>query len=323
MLKKIGLDWFILALVAMIFFAWLYPDFGALKGPASLSSVAGYGVTVIFFFYGLRLDLQQLLADLGNWRLHLLVQLTTFIGFPLVVLASYPFFKGTVHEPLWLGAFYCAALPSTVSSSVVMVSIARGNIPAAIFNASISGLIGVFVTPLWMGIFLLQQPGSIGLAPVFLKLFLQVLLPVALGLLLNRRLSAFAQRTKNQLRYFDQATILLIIYTSFCDSFSQGVFQHLAWSTLWWLFTAMLGLFALSYLIIGTAAKLMRFNQADLITALFCGSKKSLVHGTVMSKILFSPAMAIGILLLPIMVYHALQLILASLIAKRFEKQTV
>jgi sodium/bile acid cotransporter 7 len=156
-LKKVGLDWFILALGLMIFLAWLWPAPGIVKAPISLGQLAGYGISVIFFFYGLRLSPEQLKAGLGNYKLHTVIQLSTFIFFPVLILAVHPLVKDTSYEMLWLGVFYLAALPSTVSSSVVMVSIAGGNIPAAIFNASISGLIGVFLTPLWMGLFLTAQ----------------------------------------------------------------------------------------------------------------------------------------------------------------------
>jgi sodium/bile acid cotransporter 7 len=320
-LKKVGLDWFILALGTVIFLAWLWPTPGVVKEPISLGQIAGYGVSVIFFFYGLRLSPGQLKSGLSNYKLHTVIQVSTFIFFPVLLLAVHPLLKDTSYEMLWLGAFYLAALPSTVSSSVVMVSIAGGNIPAAIFNASISGLLGVFPPPLWMGLFLTAQDGNYDLSGIFLKLFLQVLLPVGLGLLLHKRLGAFAEKTKGRLKYFDQVIILLIIYTSFCESFSQNLFVGLGWDKLLALIGAMLMLFMLAYAIIFAAGKVLGFNKPDMITAIFCGSKKSLVHGTVMSKVLFSASMAVGVILLPLMIYHAMQLIIASIIAQRLSSE--
>ena len=127
----------------MILLAYFLSQPGLIKEPVSLEEIANVGVSFIFFFYGLRLSVEKLKSGLANWKMHIIIQLTTFLFFPLIVLVSHPLFVGTDFELLWLGIFFLSALPSTVSSSVVMVSIAKSNIPAAIFNASISSLIGV------------------------------------------------------------------------------------------------------------------------------------------------------------------------------------
>jgi solute carrier family 10 (sodium/bile acid cotransporter), member 7 len=234
-----------------------------------------------------------------------------------LVLPFYPLFENTDREILWLGMFYLAALPSTVSSSVVMVSIAGGNIPAAIFNASISSLMGVFITPLWMGIFLTAQSGDFDMGSVMANLVLQVLAPVLLGILLHKRWGAFAERNRQRLRIFDQVIILLIVYTSFSDSFARNMFSGLGLQDLLLLGIAVIALFFVAYSLIGFVCKAMGFGPDNRITALFCGSKKSLVHGTVMSKILFPDATIVGLILLPIMIYHAFQLLAASVIAQK------
>ena len=315
LLARVGLDWFILALLAMIGLAKLWPGPGVQEGPFSLSSLANYGVSLIFFLYGLRLNFDQLRTGLRNYRLHLVIHVTTFIIFPAVVLAARSLLITTDTELLWLGIFYVAALPSTVSSSVVMVSIANGNIPAAIFNASISSLIGVFITPLWMSLLLSSSNGQYDLSSVIGKLTLQVIVPVVLGILLNRKLGWFAERYKSYLRYFDQLTILLIVYTAFCESFSLNLFASYSAADLVELAGMMLALFFLMYGFIHVLSRLLTFSREDRITALFCGSKKSLVQGSVMANVLFPGAVA-GVVLLPIMMYHALQLIVASILAQ-------
>jgi sodium/bile acid cotransporter 7 len=222
---RIGLDWFILAIICMILLGYLWPEPGIQRGYFSLKSIAGYGVSLIFFFYGLKLSPGKLREGLSNWRLHLVVQLSTFIVFPvLVLLMRYAFDPGG-NGLLWLGVYFLATLPSTVSSSVVMVSIAGGNVPGAIFNASISSLIGIFVTPLWMGIVLAGSASGFDLTEVILKLVLQVLMPVTLGILLHPRFGRFADRHRAKLRYFDQSVILLIIYTAFAESFAKQMFK--------------------------------------------------------------------------------------------------
>lgn len=317
---RAGLDWFLVALLAMIGLAYLWPTPGVQQGPLSIDALADYGVSLIFFFYGLRLSPDKLRAGLSNWRLHLTIHLTTFVVFPLVVLVLRPFLETADTHLLWLGAFYVAALPSTVSSSVVMVSIAGGNIPAAIFNASISSLIGVFLTPLWMGLLLSSETGNYDLTGVIWKLTLQVIVPVVLGLLFNHRLGWWAERQKKALRFFDQAVILMIVYTSFCESFSRRMFANLTLSDLLTLGNLMLAFFFLIYGFVHLISRLFRFNREDRITALFCGSKKSLVQGSVMANVLF-PGNIAGMVLLPIMMYHALQLIVASILAQNMARK--
>jgi len=320
-LKRIGLDAFILALLAAILLAYYVPELGVDESPLPLDAIATYGVSVIFFFYGLRLSPTKLWADLNNWRLHLVVQLSTFVLFPLLALTGNHLFSNAQNESLWLGAFYLAALPSTVSSSVVMVSIAGGNLPAAIFNASISSLLGVFITPLWMGFFMQTSNGTFDFWPVIGKLTVQVLLPVVLGILLHGRYGAFAEKNRQRLRLFDQSIILLIVFTSFCESFARNIFKAFSLLDILSLGFYLTGFFFLVFGLIYLVSRLLGFTPADRITALFCGSKKSLVHGTVMSKVLFPATDLAGIILLPLMLYHALQLIAASILAQSMSRR--
>jgi sodium/bile acid cotransporter 7 len=317
--KKAGLDGFMVALISMIGLAYIWPDPGMKDSPVPLIEISTYAVSLIFFFYGLRLSPDKLRAGLANWKLHTMVHLSTFVLFPLLALAFRPLFRGEDHELMWLAIFFLTALPSTVSSSVVMVSIAGGNIPAAIFNASISSLMGVFITPLWMGVVLDTNSGHYDIMSVVGKLSLQVLLPVALGILMNRKWGWFAEKYKKYIRYFDQSSILLIVYTSFCESFGEHLFSEFRAKDIVFLGLGMLALFFAVYFLLTFFCRLLGFSKEDEVTAVFCGSKKSLIQGAVMSKVLFSGASA-GVMLLPIMIYHALQLIMASIIAQRMAR---
>ena len=320
--KLIRIDGFVVLLVSAVALAWLLPAVGAHEGAFSLSTLANYGISVIFFFYGLRLSRKKLHTGLGNWRLHILIHLVTFVLFPLIIICIRPLFHEGNNTILWLGIFYMAALPSTVSSSVVMVSLARGNVPAAIFNASVSSLIGVFITPLWMGMILTSavEVDTSGLWVIIGKLVLQILFPVALGMTLNRRWGAFAEKHQHTLRMFDQTIILLIVYTSFCASFVHHVFEGFSWIMLIECAGGMLALFFMVYAIISWVCRRMKMTREDTITAQFCGSKKSLIHGTAMSKVIFSGYSSIGVILMPIMIYHIMQLLVVSVIAKRMKK---
>ena len=321
LLKKIGVDWFIMAIAACILAAYLRPEIGMDRDPVSLGDVATFGVSMIFFFYGLKLNAQKLKEGLKNTRLHCTIHIMTFLAFPILVLCAMRFADFSPDSPYyyqWLGVFFLATLPSTVSSSVVMVSIAGGNIPAAIFNASISSLIGVFLTPIWMGIFVDAERGGYPIGDIVLKLILQVLVPLALGLALNKKFGSFADRHRAGLRYFDQFTILLIIYTSFCQSFADKMFEGYSLLNLFVLSAGVIAMFFVLYGFIYLVAKILKFNREDKITALFCGSKKSLVHGSVMSHVIFSSGAIAGVVLLPTMIYHAAQLVIVSAIARGF-----
>ncbi len=272
-LRKAGFDGFLLMIGTMILLAYFLPKPGMIKEPVSLEDIANVGVSFIFLFYGLRLSVEKLKAGLANWKMHIVVQLTTFLFFPLIVLAFRPLFIDTDFELLWLGVFFLAALPSTVSSSVVMVSIAKGNIPAAIFNASISSLIGVVVTPLWVGLFIASATGHFDISDIVIKLILQVLLPVIVGICLNSRFGAIAEKYKKQLKYFDQAVILTIIYTSFCKSFSEHLFEGFTALELVGLATGMMVLFFAVFICVGLVSRLLGFQRKIVLRSYFADLK--------------------------------------------------
>ncbi len=319
-LKKIGLDMFIVCIFAAIFVAYLAPSVGVDHGIFSLRSLAEWGVGLIFFFYGLRLSPQKLKLGLVNVKLHFIVQISTFMLFPAAVLVAMYALGYHRDNLLWTGTFFLASLPSTVSSSVVMVAIARGNIPAAIFNASISSLLGVFITPVLMALYLsggLDGVSTGGLGNTLVKLIVQVIVPLAAGVLLNRRFGEFAERKKSLLRFFDETIIVLIVYTSFCSSFEGDMFKDFAFSTILILSVSMVALFFFAFFAVWSLCSVLKFPVEDKITATFCGSKKSLVHGSVMSKVIFPDPATVGVILLPTMLYHALQLIIVSIIAQK------
>jgi len=287
-----------------------------------LEIISSIGISGIFFFYGLKLSPSQMKAGLSNLRLHLLVQLSTFIIFPLLVLAALPLMNTEEQKILWLGVFFLAALPSTVSSSVVMVSIAKGNIPGAIFNASMSGLLGIVLTPIWMSLFLdsgHHSPFHFG--GIFLQLLLKIILPVILGLIMHRFWGAYAARYRKQITMFDKTVILIIVYKSFSHSFSGGVFDGIHVLELSIVGLSVIVLFFLVYLIIYRASIHLSFSKQDTITAVFCGSKKSLVHGSVFSNVLFQGMASASIFLVPVMIYHAFQLFIISIVAHRMSRE--
>lgn len=321
LLAFLGQEWFLLGLGGMVGLAYLAPGFGSDASPIPWHRITTLGVALIFFFYGLKLSTEKLKAGMRNWRLHVVVQLVTFVLFPVLALLARPFFKGTDNQLLWSSIFFLTTLPSTVSTSVVMVSLAGGNIPAAIFNASISSLLGIVVTPFWTSIFLDTATDSAHLSGLVGDLLLQVVLPVVAGVALNARFGAWAGRHSGALRISDQVIILLIVYTAFCESFARDVFRGYSLLGIVALSAAMLALFFLVYGVTTLISRGLSFSEEDRITAVFCGSKKSLVHGTVMANILFPQNAATGALLLPLMLYHALQILVASVLARSLSQR--
>ncbi len=314
---RIAANGFIVALLAAILVAYWFPEGARVL---ALSKVTDIGIGLIFFFYGLKLSAANFKAGVSNYKLHLLIHLSTFVLFPLLILPFKPMMSGETTQLLWVGVFFIAVLPSTVSSSVVMVSIARGNVPAAIFNASLSGLIGVVLTPLWLSLVVKDVQG-ISLPDVVVKLMLQIVAPLGIGLLLHQKLGHLARKYSKGISFFDKSIIVLIVYSSFCTSFLAGLFSGLNLMDFLLLYAVVLGLFLIMTMIIHFLAKALGFSTADRITAIFCGSKKSLVHGSVMAKIMFGHSTNASIYIFPIMLYHISQLLIIAYIAERFRRR--
>jgi len=318
-LARVGLNGFLLGIFVAIGLAAILPELGSTESTIPWKPFIQVGIALLFFFYGLKLDPGQLRSGLSNWRLHVLIQATTFLGFPLLVFSLVQFVPG-LDPNFALGISYLGALPSTVSAAVVLVSISGGNVPAAIFNASISSLLGVVMTPFWMGIAGGEVAGELDLWASIVDLSIKVVLPVILGLVMHRYLFPKIKPYLNRLKYLDQTVILSIVFTTFSESFSQRLFTSFSWVSLGGLALVMLFILLLVVGILYLLVRSLSFSKEDQIAAIFCGSTKSLVHGVAIGKVLFPSAAIFGLVLLPVMLYHLQQLILGSLLARRYEK---
>ena len=320
-LQRVGINGFLLSLFAAIGLAAIFPEVGSASSGIPWKPMINLGIAFVFFFYGVKLDPVQLKSGLSNWRLHLLIQLATFLIFPIIVLLLLQLMPW-LDPDFRLGISYLSALPSTVSASVVMVSIAGGNLPAAIFNASISSLLGVILTPAWMGILDGGASGEINFWSTLGELTLKVILPVTLGIMAHGWLFPRIKTILPKLKYVDQIVIMIIVFTSFSESFSQQIFAGYQVSSLLSLSFTMLAIFVMVWFLILLISKFLSFSLQDRITALFCGSKKSLVHAVVIGKVIFPDAAVLGLVLLPVMIYHIQQLILGSIIAGYFGRRS-
>jgi len=312
-------DWFLLGMGLAVVLAWLLPDPGAKGGSLHPELVNKLGVSLIFFLHGLTLSFAALGAGARNWRLHLLVQACTFLLCPLLGLLLLFSVGRHWSVDLRTGLFFLCALPSTVSSSVALTATAKGNVPAAVFNATLSSLLGVLLTPLWLSLVLGAAGQALPIANVILDLLKWLVLPLLIGQLLRPVLGAFATRHKSRISVLDRLTILLLVYTSFCDSVKDGVW-HANRSALLVSALASVAILAATMLIVWQLSRALDFTLSDRIVALFCGSKKTLASGVPMARLIFGAHPGLGIILLPLMLYHPLQLVVGGWLAGRFAR---
>lgn len=318
MLSRLKLDPFLVALATAVVLALAWPKPGVTGGLLHADKAATWGVALIFLLYGVSLSPRRLIESAARWDIHLVVQATTFLVFPAVVVGALALAGGLFPEPLAIGFFFLAALPSTVSSSVAMTSLARGNVPVAIFNASISSLIGVFATPALMAWYLHATGDGLDLGAVILKLLTLVVLPLAIGQGLRPLLLKTVERHRAIVKATDRAVILAIVYNSFCDSVVSGVWKGLSPLLLAEVIVAVVALFAVVYALTRGICRLLGFSAPDTVAAAFCASKKSLATGLPMAHVMFGAAPALSLIITPIMLYHFLQLVIVGVIANRF-----
>jgi sodium/bile acid cotransporter 7 len=318
---KQELDWFLIGMFAAVILAILVPDPGAEGGILYPEVLTKAGVALIFFLHGISLPLAALKAGTLRWPLHLVVQCSTFLLFPLLGIGLLTLVGPWLAPDLRVGFFFLCALPSTVSSSVAMTAAAGGNVPAAVFNATLSSLIGVVITPLWMGWMIQEGGGSIPVGEVILDLLTWLVLPLFVGQFLRPWLGVWVGRYKKKIHVVDRLTILLLVYTSFCDSVKWGVWSQHGWSMIGTTFVGSAALFAAALWIVSAVCDALRFPPGDRSAAIFCGSKKTLASGVPMARIMFGTHPGIGLILLPIMIYHPLQLVVSGVLAGRWASQ--
>lgn len=314
-------DGFLLAMLLVLGLAWLFPEPGARGGWMHPEILTKAGVALIFFLHGAALPLAALKAGTLRWPLHAVVQLTTFLLFPLLGLLVITAAGPALSPDLRLGIFYLCALPSTVSSSIAFTAAARGNVPAAVFNATLSGLLGVFLTPLWIGLLLTTAGHALPLGRVIGDLALWLLLPLALGQASRPAIGAFVTAHRRRIGLVDRATILLLVYTSFADSFRQGVWTGHGLGLILSLSVGAVALFALVAALVSRVCSTLGFSTEDRITAILCGSKKTLASGVPMASLIFGAHPGLGVILLPIMLYHQLQLVLCAWLVERWSRR--
>jgi sodium/bile acid cotransporter 7 len=311
-------DWFLAGMILAAVLAALFPDFGSTGGPMHADVVVNVGIFAVFFLHGLGLSVERMVAGVTRWRLHLLVQSFTFGVFPLLWLLLNATVGRWLPADLSLGFLYLCAVPSTISSSVAMTAAARGNVAGAIFNASLSSLLGIVLTPLLVGLLARTTGQSLPFGEAVLKLAGLLLLPLVLGQLLRPLIGSWFARYKPYTNVFDRLVILVLVYASFCDSVKSGLFTRYGGGILAVTLGGAALLLAVVLFLSTTAARWAGFDTEDEIAAVFCGSKKTLASGVPMARLLFGAHPGLGLIVLPLMFYHQLQLLVCAVLAERY-----
>ena len=313
---RIKLDPFLMAIIAAAVIATFLPATGI--GAEVLAVATKVAIFCLFFLYGARLHPEEAIKGLKHWRLHLTILAFTFVLFPLIGLLIGLLPAWALAPALIPGMVYVTLCPSTVQSSINFTSIARGNVAGAIVSASASNLLGVFLTPL-LAIALMNTTGNanVGLGSI-VDLVVQILLPFILGQLSRRWTADFVARHK-KLKLFDQASIVMVVYAAFSQGIREGIWSMVGWTDIVALVIVCLVLLAFMLWLTWFTAKRLCFNRADAIAIQMCGTKKSLATGLPMATVLFA-GQPIGLIMLPLMVFHQAQLMACSALAARYAR---
>ncbi|HWU76402.1 MAG TPA: bile acid:sodium symporter family protein [Rhodanobacter sp.] len=320
MLRRHVPDNFTLALLTTVGLASLLPCRGEVAH--GFNVITDAAIALLFFLHGAKLPRAAIVQGMTHWRLHLTVLASTFMLFPLLGLLLRPLEHIVLTPELAMGVLFVCLLPSTVQSSIAFTSIAGGNVPAAVVSASMSNLIGIVLTPLLVGI-LLESHGGVSWHSV-LDIVLLLLLPFSLGHFARRWIGGFVDRHKPLLGRTDQGTILLVVYTAFSAAVVEGLWRDTPLSALLATLAVCALLLALVMSIVTWAARRLGFSRKDEITIVFCGSKKSMASGIPMAKILFAGQLGgLGALVLPLMIFHQLQLMVCAVVARRYADRSM
>jgi len=311
-------DNFTLILIGLVLLASIWPVEGDAAVAADL--LTNLAIGLLFFLHGAKLPTSAVVAGLAHWRLHGLVFTCTFLLFPALGLALRPVLQPMIGAELYQGMLFLCALPATVQSAIAFTAIARGNVAAAICSAATSSLIGIFITPVLVLLMLGMAAQSMPLGEAIGKITLQLLVPFLAGQFSRRWIGSWVDKNKVWLKYVDQTSIYLVIYTAFSRAVVEGIWNRLpAWQLIL-LTVACCILLALILGIVHFIAKRLHFNIEDRITILFAASKKSLAAGVPMAQVMFSGT-AMGTLLLPLMIFHQIQLMVCAVLAKRYAQR--
>jgi sodium/bile acid cotransporter 7 len=285
------------------------------------SSITTIAIAILFFLHGAKLSREAVVEGLMHWKLHTLVFAFTFALFPIIGLLAKPVLVPLLGQELYWGFLFMCFLPSTVQSSIAFTSVAQGNVAGAVCSASFSNIVGMFITPVLVAFFILGQSQH-GFDPTssIMQITLLLLVPFILGQILRPWVFPQMKKMPEIVKVFDQGSILMVVYGAFSSAVVAGLWHQVSLSTLLLLIIACSVLLTLVMLLALFVPRWIGFDKADQKTIFFCGSKKTLASGVPMAQILFI-GQPIGMIVLPIMIFHQIQLMVCGIVANMWAKQ--
>ena len=312
---RIRLDSFVIALLIAAVIGTVVPAAGETYGV--LRVVSALSIALLFFLYGVRLSTAETITGLTNWRLHVAILLTTFLVFPAAGVALRGAIEPLVGAGLATGFVLLCLIPTTVQSNVVFTRMAGGDTAAAVVAASLSNLLGVFITPALVAL-LLATNAAVD-ARSFLRIVVQFLLPFVVGQLVRRRLGPWVELNDGWLKHVDRSSILLVVYLAFSVGATSGVWSQVSpWAVVASVALCVALLAAACGWLVGVG-RIIGLTRPARIALLFCGSNKSLATGLPMASVLF-PAHTVALIVLPLMIYHQLQIIAGGVLTNRMAR---
>ena len=319
MLKLLALDRFTILLFIMVILASFVPVSG--QAAEVFSSITTIAIAILFFLHGAKLSREAVVEGLMHWKLHTLVFAFTFALFPIIGLLAKPILVPLLGQELYWGFLFMCFLPSTVQSSIAFTSVAQGNVAGAVCSASFSNIVGMFITPILVTFFILGQSQH-GFDPTssIMQITLLLLVPFILGQILRPWVFPQMKKMPEIVKFFDQGSILMVVYGAFSSAVVAGLWHQVSLTTLLLLIIACSVLLTVVMLLALFVPRWIGFDKADQKTIFFCGSKKTLASGVPMAQILFI-GQPIGMIVLPIMIFHQIQLMVCGIVANMWSKQ--
>lgn len=312
------IDRYLLALMGAVLVAFLLPATGG--AAVVVGWAVNLAIALLFFLYGVRLSPGAVLEGLLHWRLQGVVLASTFVIFPILGLLLTGLLRPWLGPELVFGLMFVAVLPSTVQSSIAFTSIARGNVAAALCAASISNLLGMLLTPLLVLLLLSTHGVGFSLEALW-DIALQLLFPFLAGQLARPLIGKFVLAHKTLTSFVDRGSILLVVYSAFSAGVVEGIWSALSWESLLLIAVLDTVLLAIVLAITTFGSRALGFSKEDEIVIVFCGSKKSMASGIPMANILFA-GQAIGLIVLPLMLFHQIQLFVCASLAQRYARRS-
>ncbi|MFZ1985918.1 MAG: bile acid:sodium symporter family protein [Desulfatitalea sp.] len=321
MKRWLAQNWFLIGLGSVVLLAWRFPGPGASGGVLHSELLTRWGVMLIFFFQGLTLSLTVVRSGVMQWRLHLFVQSFVFGMIPLLALLMIALGGDRLPEALRIGFLLLAVLPTTIATNVAYTALSGGNVAGAVFNSTLANFAGIFITPLWISLWLQVGGEALPLGKLFLDISLMLLAPLLVGQACRPFVNKWVDGRKKYFSVASSLIILFIVHAAFCNSWKNNIWSVQGTQAVVLAAAGAASLFVVTMGLVYLGTRIFRFDRANAVAALFCAPQKTLAAGVPLAKLIFAAHAELGLILLPIMLYHPLQLLVGGLLVHRLNKK--